>query len=132
MLLNQRHCLCKIKFKYLFFQAKSDAGNGWIQGGGGGQSDIDGDLSRRSEPEMEYHNRRASDVDTDYRREMLNSVHSEARGRDGGRRDVVAPPSIYQQAATLNTREIEISQVGLFNILIMLLLFDFMTLVCKS
>ena len=70
--------------------------------GGGG--------ARVSEPETEY--TRRSDVDTDYRREMLNSVHSEARGRDGGRRDVVAPPSIYQQAATLNTREIEISQVG--------------------
>ena len=80
-----------------------------MQPSAGGQSDADAEM-RRSEPETEYNRR--SDVDTDYRREMLNSVHSEARGRDGGRRDVVAPPSIYQQAATLNTREIEISQVG--------------------
>ena len=74
-----------------------------------------------------------SDIDSDYRRDMIaGSVHSEARARDGGH---VAPPSIYQQAATLardksasrskldslmrgrstergtnNTREVEISQ----------------------
>merc|ERR1719228_1457122 len=70
-----------------------------------------------------------SDIEADYRRELAtNSVHMEARSRDGG----VAPPSIYQQAATLNrnksasktkinnllrgksneriTREVEISQ----------------------
>jgi len=70
-----------------------------------------------------------SDIEADYRRELAtNSVHMEARSRDGG----IAPPSIYQQAATLNrnksasktkidnivrgksneriTREVEISQ----------------------
>ena len=45
------------------------------------------------------------------RKEMVSSVHSEARGRDGGLKDVKAPPSIYQQAASLNRREVEISQV---------------------
>ena len=41
-----------------------------------------------------------SDIDSDYRRDMIaGSVHSEARARDGGH---VAPPSIYQQAASLN------------------------------
>ena len=74
--------------QFFFFQAKSDAGNGWVQPSAGGQSDADAEM-RRSEPETEYNRR--SDVDTDYRREMLNSVHSEARGRDGGRRDVEAP-----------------------------------------
>lgn len=70
-----------------------------------------------------------SDIEADYRRELAtNSVHMEARSRDGN----IAPPSIYQQAATLNrnksasktkinnllrgksneriTREVEISQ----------------------
>ena len=66
-----------------------------------------------------------SDVESDYRRDLITgSVHMEARTRDGG----PAPPSIYQQAATLNrdksasksklrgrsveklTREVEISQ----------------------
>ena len=66
-----------------------------------------------------------SDVESDYRRDLITgSVHMEARTRDGGH----APPSIYQQAATLNrdksasksklrgrsveklTREVEISQ----------------------
>ena len=66
-----------------------------------------------------------SDVESDYRRDLIaGSVHMEARTRDGGH----APPSIYQQAATLNrdksasksklrgrsvekiTREVEISQ----------------------
>jgi hypothetical protein len=52
---------------------------------------------------------RRSDIDTDYRRELVNSVHSEARGRDGGRRDAGGPPpSIYKQAASLTRREIEI------------------------
>jgi len=74
-----------------------------------------------------------SDIDADYRRDLatstnnINSVHMEARGRDGG-----TPPTIYQQAATLarnkstsrnrvdragrgrsterNMREVEISQ----------------------
>ena len=67
-------------------------------------------------------------MESDYRRDLITgSVHMEARTRDGGQ----APPSIYQQAATLNrdksasksklkmsrgrslekmTREVEISQ----------------------
>ena len=85
-----------MKFIDILFQAKSEGiGGGWMTG----QSDVD----------------RRSDVDTDYRREMVKSVHSEARGRDGGggnRRDLAPPPSIYKQAASLNRREIEISQVG--------------------
>jgi len=73
-------------------KAKSEGiGGGWMTG----QSDAD----------------RRSDIDTDYRRELVNSVHSEARGRDGGRRDAGGPPpSIYKQAASLTRREIEISQ----------------------
>ena len=75
-----------------------------------------------------------SDMDSDYRRDMIaGSVHMEARTRDGGHGGPgVAPPSIYQQAASLNrdksvskgrldirgrsedrgprTREVEISQ----------------------
>ena len=73
-------------------------------------------------------------MDSDYRRDMIaGSVHMEARTRDGGPGGQgVAPPSIYQQAASLNrdksvskgrldirgrsedrgprTREVEISQ----------------------
>ena len=73
-------------------------------------------------------------MDSDYRRDMIaGSVHMEARTRDGGHGGPgVAPPSIYQQAASLNrdksvskgrldirgrsedrgprTREVEISQ----------------------
>jgi len=87
--------------------AVENGGGGGSRWGGGGQSDIE----------------------ADYRRELAtNSVHMEARSRDGG----LAPPSIYQQAATLNrnksasktkinnllrgksnerlTREVEISQ----------------------
>jgi len=66
----------------------------------------------------------AGDVDTDYRRELIGSVHSEARGRDGGGRvgglsrgevggegaGAPPPPSIYQQAASLTRRQVEISQ----------------------
>lgn len=60
-----------------------------------------------------------SDIDADYRRELatstnnINSVHMEARGRDGG-----APPNIYQQAATLgrnqaqSTSKTKIDRVG--------------------
>ena len=73
-----------------------------------------------------------SDIDSDYRRDMIaGSVHMEARTRDGGHGGQ-APPSIYQQAASLSrdkslskgrldirgrsedrgprTREVEISQ----------------------
>jgi len=74
-----------------------------------------------------------SDIESDYRRDLITgSVHMEARTRDGAREvGGHAPPSIYQQAATLNrnksvsksrlsiprgrsmekmTREVEISQ----------------------
>ena len=72
-----------------------------------------------------------AEMEADYRRELMTgSVHMEARTRDGSR-EGGAPPSIYQQAATLNrdkslsrsrlsmtrgrsmekmTREVEISQ----------------------
>jgi hypothetical protein len=54
-------------------------------------------------------------VELDYRRDMVGSVHSEARGRGGGLGAAPPPPpipSIYQQAAALARREVEISQVG--------------------
>merc|ERR1719210_3308195 len=72
-----------------------------------------------------------AEMEADYRRDLMtDSVHMEARTRDGSR-EGGAPPSIYQQAATLNrdkslsrsrlsitrgrsmekmTREVEISQ----------------------
>ena len=84
----------------IFFQAKSDVGGRWLNG----QSDVETDYRR----EMAV-------SEADYRREIVGSVHSEARGRDGGRRETNPPPSIYQQAATLSSREIEISQVNKFN-----------------
>ena len=83
-------------------QAKSDVGGRWIAG----QSDVETDYRR--EVDTDY---RREGVDSDYRRDLVGSVHSEARGRDGGRRDGAAPPSIYQQAASLGRREVEISQV---------------------
>ena len=73
-----------------------------------------------------------ADMESDYGRDLMTgSVHMEARTRDGSREGGGAPPSIYQQAATLNrdkslsrsrlsitrgrsmdkmTREVEISQ----------------------
>ena len=76
---------CEIK-TFFFSQAKSDIGGRWTNG--------------------------QSDVELDYRRDMVGSVHSEARGRGGGGGGAVPPiPSIYQQAAALARREIEISQV---------------------
>ena len=58
-----------------------------------------------------------SDIDSDYRRDMItNSVHMEARSRDGGHGGSIAPPSIYQQAATLN-RERSVSKSKLDNII---------------
>ena len=56
-----------------------------------------------------------SDIDSDYRRDMItNSVHMEARSRDGGHG--MAPPSIYQQAATLN-RDKSVSKSKLDNVI---------------
>ncbi len=63
-------------------QAKSDIGGRWANG--------------------------ESDVDQDYRRHLVGSVHSEARGRGGAAPPI---PSIYQQAAALARREVQISQV---------------------
>ena len=58
-----------------------------------------------------------SDIDSDYRRDMItNSVHMEARTRDGGHGGSMAPPSIYQQAATLN-RDKSVSKSKLDNII---------------
>ncbi len=47
-------------------------------------------------------------MDQDYRRHLVGSVHSEARGRGGAAPPI---PSIYQQAAALARREVQISQV---------------------
>ena len=57
----------------------------WGSGGNTGQSDIE--------------------AEADYRRDLAtnaSSVHMEARSRDGTMPSITAPPSIYQQAATLN------------------------------
>jgi len=56
-----------------------------------------------------------SDVEADYRRDLAtssSSVHMEARSRDGAVPSVVAPPSIYAQAATLS-RSKSGSKVGI-------------------
>jgi len=63
-----------------------DGGNvRWGSGGNTGQSDME--------------------AEADYRRDLAtnaSSVHMEARSRDGTMPSITAPPSIYQQAATLN------------------------------
>jgi len=63
-----------------------DGGNvRWASSGKAGQSDIE--------------------AEADYRRDLAtntSSVHMEARSRDGTMPSITAPPSIYQQAATLN------------------------------